>query len=138
MSVTKPLVDFLGRISILRTPELARLISECKKKETTQQTVYLLCGLFVQSIRFSYFPVKEIQHSPSGLSWLGLEWAVCRCVSILYIRLQKRNVVFGADAYGVLVPETGLDFADVGTANQQHTQARLTDTAADSQGQLTV
>ena len=37
-----------------------------------------------------------------------------------------------------MVPDTGLNLADVGAAHHQHTQSALTDTAADGQGQFIV
>ena len=50
--------------------------------------------------------------------------------------LQQRDVGVFKDLAGVLVPDGGLHFADVGLAQQQHAQAGLADAAADRQGEL--
>ena len=50
--------------------------------------------------------------------------------------LQQRDVGVFKDLAGVLVPDGGLHFADVGLAQQQHAQAGLADAAAHRQGEL--
>ena len=50
--------------------------------------------------------------------------------------LQQRHAGFPADTVRFFVPDGGLHLADVGLAQQQHTQAALADAAADGQGQL--
>ena len=52
--------------------------------------------------------------------------------------LQQDDVVFGADAAGLRIPQGSLYLTDVHLIEQQHTQTALTDTAADGQRQLAV
>ena len=53
-----------------------------------------------------------------------------------YPVLQQENVVLPAGFDHVAGPDGGVDFADVGAAQHQHTQTALADTAADGVGQL--
>ena len=48
--------------------------------------------------------------------------------------LQYNNSCFFTADSGVLVPDTGLDLADMGASHHQHTESGLTDTAADGEG----
>ena len=57
---------------------------------------------------------------------------------LLLVALQQPDAGFFAGFYGCLVPDTGLDFADVAAAHHQHTKAALADTAADGQRQLVI
>ena len=50
--------------------------------------------------------------------------------------LQQGNIMLLADLQGICVPQAGLDFADMGAADEQHAKTGLTDTAADGQGQF--
>ena len=52
--------------------------------------------------------------------------------------LQQGNVLLREDADGLVVPEGGLNLADVSLAEQKHAQTGLTDAAADGKGQLAV
>ena len=52
--------------------------------------------------------------------------------------LQQRNPRFLTSALGLFVPDAALDFADVGAAQEEHTQTALADAAADGVGELAV
>ena len=51
--------------------------------------------------------------------------------------LQQRDPRFLTGALGFFVPDAALDFADMGAAQEEHTQAALADAAADGVGELT-
>ena len=51
--------------------------------------------------------------------------------------LQQRDPRFLTGAFGFFVPDAALDFADMGAAQEEHTQAALADAAADGVGELT-
>ena len=50
--------------------------------------------------------------------------------------LQYRDACFPADLSRIVVPDGGLDFADVRFAQQQHAETALADAAADGVGQF--
>ena len=52
--------------------------------------------------------------------------------------LQQSDACLFAGFYGVMIPDTGLNLADMGAAHHQHSQTALADTAADGQGQLVI
>ena len=53
-------------------------------------------------------------------------------------QLQQPDTGLFAGSNGIVIPDAGLDFADMGAAHHQHTQTGLTDTATHGQGQLAV
>lgn len=53
-------------------------------------------------------------------------------------KLQEEDSLFLADLSGFVVPEGGLDFADVAGADQEHTEAGLADAATDGLGEFAV
>ena len=52
--------------------------------------------------------------------------------------LQQTDACLFAGFHGGLIPDAGLDYADMAAAHHQHTQTALADTAADGQRQLIV
>ena len=56
----------------------------------------------------------------------------------VFLVLQQRDPCFFAGVHRFLIPDTGLNFTNVGTAHHQHTQSALTDTATNGQGQLII
>ena len=56
----------------------------------------------------------------------------------MIIRSQQPDACLGAGFHGLVIPDAGLDFTDMGAAHHQHTKAALSDTAADGQGQFVV
>ena len=59
-------------------------------------------------------------------------------MSLLFDVLKQRNVSFLANADGFAVPDAGLYLADVSATHHKHTETRLTDTTADSEGKLVI
>ena len=55
-----------------------------------------------------------------------------------YRVLEEADAGVFAGGEGLVVPDAGLDFANVGTAHHQQTQTGLTDTTADGQRQFAV
>ena len=56
----------------------------------------------------------------------------------MFYRLQQADSRFSTGFYGFMIPDAGLDFADVGAAHHEHAEAGLADTATDGQGQFVV
>ena len=56
----------------------------------------------------------------------------------LWCKLKKADASLFAGFHGLMIPNAGLDFANVGAAHHQHGKAGLADTAADGQGQCVV
>ncbi len=52
--------------------------------------------------------------------------------------LQQPDPGLFAGLYGSVIPDAGLNLANVGAAQHQHGKSALADAAADGQGQLTV
>ena len=52
----------------------------------------------------------------------------------LSLYLEQPDTGIGTGFHGIVIPDAGLDFTDVGAAHHEHAQARLANTAADGQG----
>ena len=50
--------------------------------------------------------------------------------------LQKSDTGLFAGFNGSMIPDAGLDFADMGAAHHQHSQTALTNTTTDGQGKF--
>ena len=74
---------------------------------------------------FSFFLQEFFCPTPGGMGQTG-------------DLLQQPDPGFFAGVYRCLIPDAGLDLADVAAAHHQHGKTALTDTAADGQGQLVV
>ena len=54
------------------------------------------------------------------------------------MQLKQSDTGFFAGVHSFCIPDTGLDFTDVGTAHHQQAQSALSDTAADGERQLII
>ena len=59
-------------------------------------------------------------------------------MKIVPFLLQKSYSCRFTSFDSILIPDGGLDLADMGAAHHQHTETALTDTAANGQGQLVI